>query len=643
MAWTAREAAFAGTKAAEDKTAHYPETKRRAAALEARALSEIGIPAPWIAQTAAQARRTGASLDATLLATRRIGEDDFYRALARRLGVPFVTRHVQFDKQAEYETAATAGIAALAEPARGVRWLTAPRGRAIAALLALPATAGLAITTPRRFGASLRASFGAHIAEDAALRLHRAEPHLSARAGPTRAAGLRAAVLLGACAGLAFFWPLHAATAVWTLLTIAFSMATVARLFAAAATFRPESESPPLAERNLPTYTIVVALYREANVARALVGALERLDYPCAKLDIKFVVEADDPGTYATLAAALPGVEYEIVVAPPGAPRTKPRALNVALPFARGQLLCIYDAEDRPEPDQLRRAAARFAGADMTLGCLQARLAVDNAGENVLAGLFAIDYAGLFEVVNPGLASLELPIMLGGTSNHFRTQTLRELGGWDAWNVTEDADLGIRLARCKLRVETFASRTYEEAPVTLRALFNQRVRWKKGWMQTVFVHLRDPVALWRNLGPLAFFTTLSFFIAGVLTPLLWPCFTIGLAFDVASGALFAPVGYVDHAIDTLAIWLTLAGPLAMLWSVTLGMRRQKLTALWPLLFVLPLWYVMLSAAAWRAILDLWRNPFGWAKTAHGVARRRVATHNLRRTGATGAVAPHTSR
>jgi len=605
-------------------SSHYIETIRGAALFEAQALGRIGVPAPLIADALAQARWTGATLAATLLASRRIEEDVFYRALASRLGVPFVARPLALDARSDYGAAATAGVAALARPTRGVRWLVAPRGRSIAGLLALPDAAGLAITTPRRFGACLRASAGAQIAEDAALRLHRIEPRLSAHAGPSQETRLASAALLAAGAGFAALSPQSAALIVWALLTLAFSVATVARLFTAAATFRPEPVSPPLGDRRLPNYTIVIALYRETDVVHALVDALEALDYPRAKLDIKFVVEADDPATFAALAMAMPGVEYEIIVAPSGAPRTKPRALNVALPFARGELLCVFDAEDRPDRDQLRRAAARFADADERLGCLQARLCIDNAGENAIAGLFALDYAALFEVVNPGIASLGLPMMLGGTSNHFRTQTLRDLGGWDAWNVTEDADLGIRLARCGLRVETLATRTHEEAPIALPALLNQRVRWMKGWMQTAFVHFRDPVALWRNLGPLAFVTTLAVFVSGILSPLLWPFFTIVLARDLATGTLFAPVSVLDHVVDTCAIWLAVAGPAAMIWPATLGMRRQGLTKLWPLLFLLPLWHVMLSVAAWRAIHDLWRNPFRWAKTTHGVARRRIS-------------------
>ena len=214
------------------------------------------------------------------------------------------------------------------------------------------------------------------------------------------------------------------------------------------------------------------------------------------------------------MARVVPGIEYDIIVAPDGHPRTKPRALNVALPFARGKLITIYDAEDRPQPQQLRRAAAAFVAAPNDVACLQARLAIDNEAKGWLQAIYALDYAALFNVLTPGLAFYELPVFLGGSSNHFHRERLNEVGGWDAWNVTEDADLGVRLARHGWRVATFASRTDEEAPVTLRSFFHQRVRWKKGWLQTCAVHLRNPKRLLRDLGPLRFASVLATFAAG---------------------------------------------------------------------------------------------------------------------------------
>jgi glycosyltransferase XagB len=189
--------------------------------------------------------------------------------------------------------------------------------------------------------------------------------------------------------------------------------------------------------------------------------------------------------------------------------------------------------------------------------------------------------------------------------------------------VTEDADLGLRLARCGYRVETFASRTYEEAPNQVAPFLRQRVRWMKGWMQTAFVHMRDPGALWRNLRPLAFANVLTTFVSGVLSPLLWPYFFVGLIVDALDGALFSPTNAIEFVVDVFAISLATTGLAAMLWPALLGMRRQRLGRLWPLLFLLPVWHFLLSIAAWRAVFDLWRNPFGWAKTTHGVAKRRA--------------------
>ncbi len=207
-------------------------------------------------------------------------------------------------------------------------------------------------------------------------------------------------------------------------------------------------------------------------------------DYPKAKLDIKLVIEAGDEETLDAIIAERLPPRYDVIVVPPGKPRTKPRALNVALDVARGDLLCVYDAEDEPAPDQLRRAAARFA-ADATLDALQGRLTIANWRDCWLSFMFAVEYASLFELINPGLSALDLPVALGGTTNHFRTAVLRRVGGWDAWNVTEDADLGLRLARFGARVGALDSETVEEAPNELANWFRQRTRWQKGWMRLV--------------------------------------------------------------------------------------------------------------------------------------------------------------
>jgi cellulose synthase/poly-beta-1,6-N-acetylglucosamine synthase-like glycosyltransferase len=338
---------------------------------------------------------------------------------------------------------------------------------------------------------------------------------------------------------------------------------------------------------------------------------------------VKFVIEADDEATAAALRAYPPRAPHEIVVAPEGAPRTKPRALNVAMPLARGSLVAVFDAEDLPEPRQLRRAATLFASAPSNVACLQASLAIDNGGLNWMTALFALEYAALFDVYNRGLALMGMPLFLGGTSNHFRIEALREIGFWDAFNVTEDADLGLRLARAGFDVRTLASQTFEEAPASFTALVKQRTRWFKGWMQTFVVHCRRPVRLFVDLGARRTVATLAMFAGGLFGPLLGPFLAARVAHDAIFGALLTPVSPLEIALSTLWCFLMIAGATALAFPLAIGMRRRKLTRFRASLLYLPLWLAMLSLSAWRAVYELWRRPFHWDKTEHGLTLRSV--------------------
>jgi glycosyltransferase XagB len=314
--------------------------------------------------------------------------------------------------------------------------------------------------------------------------------NLTAREGMTglQIAGVGMAAILALFLGVVDFDALHAVSS--ALLWLIFSSSVMLRSMAAVAS-GPEIHSPELGDDEVPNYTVVVALYREASVVEDLVKSIDAFDYPKGKLDIKLVVEQQDVETLARIVELRLPARYEVVVAPSGKPQTKPRALNIALSCARGELVVVYDAEDTPAPDQLRLAASRFA-ADKKLDCLQGRLAIRNHGESWLSKLFAVEYAILFDVINPGLCAinpglcaLNLPIPLGGSSNHFRVRSLVGVGAWDEWNVTEDADLGIRLARFGYRVKALDSDTWEEAPYEFGNWFRQRVRWQKGWMRPV--------------------------------------------------------------------------------------------------------------------------------------------------------------
>lgn len=204
---------------------------------------------------------------------------------------------------------------------------------------------------------------------------------------------------------------------------------------------------------------------------------------------------------------------------------------------------------------------------------------------------------------------------------HFRIEALGAVGFWDAFNVTEDADLGLRLARAGFLIRTFASETYEEAPAGFFALVRQRTRWFKGWMQTLFVHCRRPWRLFADLGPRRASAVLAMFAGGLFGPLLGPFVMARVACDAISGRLLSPVSPAEIACSTMWCFLALAGAGALLWPLILGMRRRGLAPLWPQLFFLPPWLLMLSLSAWRALYELCRRPFHWEKTEHGLTAR----------------------
>lgn len=556
------------------------------------------------------------------------------------MGVAYLDGDIGLGSGTSYPAAIRTGIAPLAEDHRQ-SWLVAPRNDMLVMLLRKARTGGLpplslAITTPSHLSRCVRACASAIIAWDASNALSAREASLSARVGPSRAqicTGL-GAVFVGTLSYTSA--PELAESCLSFGMSCLFLPAILLRLFSAAASFEEGRPAPRrvVADHRLPTYSIVVALHREARVAAHLATALDAIDYPRGKLDIKLVLEADDLATRQALEALSLAPAYEIIVAPPGFPRTKPRALNVALPLLRGELVAIFDAEDVPAPRQLRDAAERFLHAPRRLACLQASLAIDNIDDSWLTKLFAIEYATLFDVLHQGTAGLRLPLPLGGSSNHFRTDVLREVGGWDAWNVTEDADLGMRLARCGYRTSTLASSTHEEAPARLTAWLTQRRRWSKGWMQTCITLSRDPLRLLREVGLRQAAVIAMMMTALVVVPPLWPIFAGLTVYDFARYGFPAPT--TSFAIIDATLWTSVAvfGTGSMVGLALVGMWRRKLLGLWPYLPLLLPYQFLMSIAAWAALFDLVLRPFHWHKTEHGLAR------SSRRTGAP--VSAHTT-
>lgn len=395
----------------------------RATPVEIAFLANYGVPEEALQYAAATARRQGVCADEALLAEGIVPEDLFYRALADYLGVEFVEGPVEL--AASSVATANRGYARLRNAPRGVLWLFAPSGGGVFRLMSAARAAKgrplFAVTTRMRFIEAVRRADPANAARSAAFLAERADKELCVR-GCLRRRPLGFLILALFALVACLFAPFTFVRLGCELfLACAFLANVFLRLFACAASFEARDAAGPLnAEAQLPIYTLVIALYKEAAVARQLARAIDRLDYPRAKLDVKFVIEADDEETAMALRAHPPRAPHEIVVAPEGAPRTKPRALNVAMPLARGALVAVFDAEDLPEPRQLRRAATLFATLPRRVGCLQASLVIDNGALNWMTALFALEYAALFDVYNKGLAAMGLPLFLGGTSNHFR-------------------------------------------------------------------------------------------------------------------------------------------------------------------------------------------------------------------------------
>jgi cellulose synthase/poly-beta-1,6-N-acetylglucosamine synthase-like glycosyltransferase len=375
-----------------------------------------------------------------------------------------------------------------------------------------------------------------------------------------------------------------------------------------------------LDERTLPVYTILVPLYREADVLPDLVDALVALDYPKTKLDVKLLLEPDDRGTMAAAEGLHLGPWFQKLVVPDSLPKTKPKVCNYGLLWARGEFVVIYDAEDRPEPDQLKKAVLAFRTVDDRVACVQAKLNYWNRDQNFLTRLFTAEYSQQFDLLLPGLDATNAPIPLGGTSNHFKTMTLLSLGAWDPFNVTEDADLGVRLARAKLRTAMIDSTTYEEANSRPYNWLRQRSRWVKGYIQTWLVQMRRPILLARQLG-IANWLSFQLIVAGafltlLLNPLywtvtvLWVLTKLGLAHHLFPGIVYFAGSFNLLIGNFVFVYLNLAGLLR---------RRYDNLVKWALLS--PVYWLLMSLGAWKGFLQLIWRPSYWEKTLHGLAPR----------------------
>ena len=387
-----------------------------------------------------------------------------------------------------------------------------------------------------------------------------------------------------------------------------------------AAITRPTDRSERTGDTIVPLYadpvvTIMVPLFRERDIAHKILARIDRLDYPRRLLDVIFVLEEGDETTREALSATELPFWARAIAVPPGHPQTKPRALNYALPFARGSIIGIYDAEDSPEPDQLRKVTARFATAPPGLACLQGQLDYYNATHNWIARSFTVEYATWFRLLLPGVERLGLVLPLGGTTLFIQREALIRVGAWDAHNVTEDAELGLRLARAGYRTEIVETTTFEEANSAIWPWIRQRSRWLKGYAITWATAMRQPRALWRDLGPKRFFgfqAQMAGTVLGFLTaPLLWTLALIPLGIPHPMAAYLTPPVVI---LVSVLFGISLALTLALSWRAC---RAEHLRQHRPWLWLLIGYFPLASAATVAALIDLVTRPFYWAKTAHG--------------------------
>ncbi len=474
------------------------------------------------------------------------------------------------------------------------------------------------ITSPFDIMHTLRSTFDDYYTNAACLDLWRHAPHFSAReirVQPSR-----------------HFMPVVAliltVLVIWSFTSLVSLLALINGLFLLTLLFKclffsvglkqrraidhQAGEREFMTAKDLPVYTLLVPLYKEKQVTiRHLIRSMRMLDYPKANLDIKLIVEADDEKTQEYILAEKPERYFDIVSVPASEPRTKPKACNYALQFALGDYITIYDAEDRPDPLQLKKVIHAFEQAPDKVVCIQSKLNYYNYNENILTRMFALEYASWFNFLLIGLERLHMPIPLGGTSNHFKRRILGELRAWDPFNVTEDADLGLRLALKGYQTRIIDSTTLEEAPITLKNWINQRSRWIKGYMQTCLVHLRSTRKMMETLRLHGVIGFLFFIAAPTLVYISKPFILL------ISAALFF---YAPDLPDWFW-WLTLGGLFGgIILHIAIGIIVAVVLRWWsmlPFTLLFPFYWVLHSIASFKAIWDFFRRPHHWEKTEHG--------------------------
>lgn len=563
--------------------------------------------------------RTGAHIDEILVGQGRVSPQALRSVMARAWGLPVIdlasTRvDTAFMKNWSGQMMVAENWMPLRRQPDGTvlvatsRVPDGERREHIERTLGLPAS--FAVATSWDIRSLALQSYRSEIADDAANELFRQNPALSAREVLSREQRIGFIVLLAVGLLSLMIAPIPVAIAALTSTSLVFLGGTLFKFFVAmrGATLDvvedvTSEQLAALRDDELPVYSVLVPLFREADAIHRVISTLGSIDWPAAKLEVLILVEEEDATTLAAISRAVLPSNFHIVNVPQGLPRTKSRACNVGLFFATGEFLVIYDRDDTPDPDQLKKAYLAFRHAGAGTACIQASLNYVNAERNALTRLQTLENGYWFDYMLAGLDAADLPIPLGGTSNHFRTSALHELGGWDPYNVTEDADLGIRASALGYRVGVVNSTTTEFADTSIGSFLNRRSRWITGYLQTTLVHARRPWQLLRSIG-LRRFLSFAFLVAGT------PATFLGVLPLLLVGAVTVLV-HADALSQVLPLWLIwiclidfIVGNAVMVYLSMMGPYKRgafRLTA-WALLN--PLYWVLNSLAAYRGLWSL---------------------------------------
>jgi cellulose synthase/poly-beta-1,6-N-acetylglucosamine synthase-like glycosyltransferase len=582
-------------------------------------LQKLGVCHDQYMEALSRSRETGASLVQELIASQTIHADDYFRALAEELNFEFVETinpaHILSDMNSDLmEKGLVCQLFT-----RGANGLTilhvAPDRTGEVAILELLIKDPLQrerirVCTPRTILSALEAKKACAALARATSNLHDKRPELSAKQvfAPWQAFWL-GTICVALPIGLYFVF-FVTSFIIHLFASLMFSCVIFIRLKALMALKKRKAKPPAPALHSYPKYSVLVALYKEAAIASQLIRAMSKLDWPSSRLEVFYVCEADDSATIEALTVHGLPHNHRIIKVPYGLPRTKPKALNYALSSATGDFIVIYDAEDRPHPRQLKEAWQRFSNSDDRLACLQAPLTVTNSSVSWFARLFAFEYASHFKGLLPYLAFNKLPLPLGGTSNHFKKSALESVGGWDPYNVTEDADLGIRFARFGYTCDVLELATLEDAPEIICEWYPQRTRWKKGWMQTFLVQNRNVSELFKALGGKSAMHFEVILLGFILSPLLFIPSLLMIAYSfytlTPNHLSFA---FLDIILLAMGYFCSLAIGLECSKSET-----KKAKAI--IIVTLPFYWILQSAASWRAAYQLIVKPHHWEKTPH---------------------------